>query len=99
MDIPDSTLETSRNSLLAEMLFFHCGANLIRFLDPLAIGSETGITDIYPFHVGVRDKRNIDGKREYNLYYTDHLVKTQIYLVSSGTEYRWKPSDIKWYML
>ena len=59
--------------------------------------STASVYSHLPFHVAVHGDRSVDGKKEYDLYYRNRCVKTRIYFVSTGTDHRWKVSDLKWY--
>ena len=51
-------------------------------------------------HVAVLgDRKAVDSKKEYKLFYGNSPVTARLYLVKSGTKEKWRLSDRKWYMV
>ena len=71
-----------------------------RFRGDIILTGSSVDSGVLSKHIAVAgDPRNVDGKKEYSLYYGNNPVAAKIYMVHSDSRQRWKPSDLKWYMV
>ena len=93
-------IEHFNKALKFELAQFGLESSLLGIAEDLPLLEPIDPPLVFSNHVAVLgDSKSVDGKKEFSFYYGRNLVTTKLYLVNSGSEDRWKPSDVKWYMV